>query len=142
MNIPGPILVLDDDPDDHEIIRMLCENLKVCSSIIFFFNADELLFYLRTTQEQPFLILCDINMPLINGLEVRDIIWKDPYLRKKSIPFIFFSTSASKHQVDAAFEMTVQGFFLKGNSLDETERKLRTIFEYWLASKHPNSFSY
>lgn len=141
MNIPGPILVLDDDPDDHEIIKVICRNLQVCSTIHFFYEAPHLLNFLRDSEDEPFLILCDINMPVVNGMQVREIIAKDDKLRRKSIPFIFLSTSAEKAQVVKAFDMTVQGFFLKGQTMKETERKLRVIFEYWLESKSPNSFS-
>jgi CheY-like chemotaxis protein len=140
MNIPGPIVVLDDDPDDHEIIRMICNNLQVCTPILFFHNPSQLLDFLRSPEKDPFIILCDINMPILNGLEVREIIWKDDELRKKSIPFLFFSTSSSRQQVEKAFDLTVQGFFLKGQTLEETEKKVKLIFDYWLESKSPNHF--
>jgi CheY-like chemotaxis protein len=140
MNFPGPIVLLDDDPDDHEIIRMICSNLQVCTPIHFFHDPLQLLDFLRSPEKDPFIILCDINMPVLNGLEVREIIWNDVELRKKSIPFVFFSTSASLQQVEKAFDLTVQGFFLKGQTLEETEAKLKLIFEYWLVSKSPNLF--
>jgi CheY-like chemotaxis protein len=140
MNIPGPILVLDDDADDHAIIKMICSNIGVCSSITFFFEAQHLIDFLKTSNEDPFMILCDINMPMVNGFELREELWKDVTLRKKTTPFIFFSTSASKTQVERAFDLSVHGFFLKGNNLAQMEKRLRIIFEYWLESKSPNSF--
>ena len=139
MHISGPIILLDDDHDDHDIIKAVCENLGVCAQLRFFDNGFELLKYLKTTGESPFAILCDINMPHVGGMDVRKIINEDDYLRSKSIPFIFFSTAATPDQVKKAYDLTVQGFFLKGNSFAETERKFKRILEYWSDCKHPNS---
>ena len=67
------------------------------------------------------------------GLEI-DL---DEFIRKKGIPFIFFSTSAMSSIVREAFSMSVQGFFLKAQSLDELEKTLSTIFDYWARCEHP-----
>jgi CheY-like chemotaxis protein len=139
MKIFGSILVIDDDQDDHDILKAACASLGVCSSLKFFYSGAELVKYLKTSDVQPFIILCDINMPYMNGLDLREILWKDNDLRKRSIPFIFFSTSATVSQVKQAYDLTVQGFFLKGNTFQETVRKLKLILEYWTESKHPNS---
>jgi len=139
MRISGPIILVDDDDDDHEIFRTVCESLGVCQHLIHFTNGFDLLKFLKTNEQIPFVILCDINMPLMNGMELRRLINADPYIKSKAIPFIFFSTAATPSQVQQAYDMTVQGFFIKGQSFGETERKFRRILEYWSESKHPNS---
>lgn len=139
MQFPGLILVVDDDEEDHDIMRSACEILGASDSLKFFHDGHALLAYLKTSESPPFLILCDINMPHINGLDLRAVIWNDVDLKRISIPFIFFSTSASPSQIKKAYDLTVQGFFLKGNSMDETVRKLRLILDYWKECKHPNS---
>jgi CheY-like chemotaxis protein len=137
MQISGPILLVDDDEDDHDILREVCKNLGICHALKFFYDGNSLLDYLNTTKEWPFIILCDINMPHINGLDLREVIWKDNDLRKKTVPFVFFSTASTDLQVRRAYDLTVQGFFLKGHSLSDTERKLKIIFEYWAECKRP-----
>lgn len=131
--------MVDDDEEDHDIMRSACEILGASDSLKFFHDGHALLTYLKTSESPPFLILCDINMPHINGLDLRAVIWNDVDLKRISIPFIFFSTSASPSQIKKAYDLTVQGFFLKGNSMDETVRKLRLILDYWKECKHPNS---
>ena len=78
-------------------------------------------------------------MPISSGLDVREIISGDPILKKKCIPFVFFTTGASQKMIEQAFDLYAQGFFLKGHSMAETEGKLRLILEYWIESKRPSS---
>lgn len=139
MQFPGHILVVDDDEEDHDIMRSACEILGASDSLLFFYDGHALLKYLKSSETPPFMILCDINMPHIDGLDLRAVIWNDADLKKISIPFIFFSTAASRSQIQKAYDLTVQGFFLKGNSMAETVRKLRLILDYWKECKHPNS---
>ena len=131
VKITGPIILIDDDQDDHDIFKSICDNLGVCDQLKHFNNGGDVLAYLKTTAECPFVIICDINMPNLDGLGVKEIICKDPHLKNKAIPFVFFSTSSSNEQIKKAYELTVQGFFIKGNSFEETERKFRRILEYW-----------
>ncbi len=130
--------MVDDDHDDHEIFRIVCTHLGVCDYFKHFENGDDLLQYLRTTDEKPFIIFSDINMPKMNGLQLREEIIADESLRKKSIPFIFLSTAATPEQVRKAYDLTVQGFFAKGNTLEDTQNKIRLILAYWADCKHPN----
>src|SRR5690606_8567890 len=98
--------------------------------------------YLKTTSERPFIILCDVNMPIMNGLELKSQINMDDELKKKQIPFVFFSTSAMSSIVKDAFDMGVQGFFIKAQSLEEMENTLRVIFQYWEKCEHLNALRF
>jgi CheY-like chemotaxis protein len=135
----GPILIVDDDVDDHFIFKEIMERLGLSNELRLFRNGYESLEYLRTTQEKPFIIFCDINMPRINGLDLRRTINNEEYLRRKSIPFVFFTTAASKAQIREAYDLTVQGFFIKEQSFIETEKTFKLILDYWDKCLHPNS---
>jgi CheY-like chemotaxis protein len=135
-----PIVIIDDDTDDHYIFDEVCTNLNLGNERKFFTSALAALEYLKSTSDQPFIIFCDMNMPKISGLDLRRTIDRDEELRRKSIPFIFFTTAASKRQINEAYDMAVQGFFLKESTFDETEKVLRLILEYWKKCKHPNAY--
>jgi CheY-like chemotaxis protein len=109
MAIKGPIVIVDDDDDDHYILKRVCEKLGITSPIIFFADGKQFLDYLKSTEDKPFIILCDVNMPVMNGLELKRRIDDDEVIRKKGIPFVFFSTSAMSSIVREAFQMSVQG---------------------------------
>lgn len=135
----GPIILIDDDADDQEILQEILKNLNVKNDLVIFKNGHEAEAYLRTTADRPFLILCDINMPVMNGLELRTLIESDPVLKQKSIPFIFLSTTGNPIAVRKAYDLTVQGFFQKQNNLEELTNNLKMIIEYWRTCLHPNS---
>ena len=135
-----PIVIVDDDTDDHFIFKEIAQKLKLANEVKYFRSGHEVLHYLRTTTDRPFIIFCDINMPQMDGLALRREINGEEYLRKKSIPFVFFTTTASEQQIKEAYDLTVQGFFIKESSFIETEKTFRLILDYWERCKHPNSF--
>ena len=133
----GPIVLVEDDTDDQEIVAELLEALQITNPLAVFKNGQEALDYLKTTPDKPFLILCDINMPVMDGLQFRMAIEEDPALRRKSIPFVFLSTTNNPNIVRQAYMLTVQGFFQKRNSLDDLGKNLKMIIDYWNTCLHP-----
>jgi CheY-like chemotaxis protein len=139
MSQTGPIVLVDDDPDDQEMIERIIKKMSLKNEIKHFTDGEQVYEYLKTTKEHPFIVICDINMPIINGLELKTLIDKDPVMKLKSIPFVFLSTAANPEQVAEAYKLSVQGFFLKGQSYDVLRSSLRRIIEYWQACIHPNN---
>ncbi|MEO6405827.1 MAG: response regulator [Ferruginibacter sp.] len=137
---PGPIILIEDDADDKAIIDEIISEMKLPNKLHWFTNCPDAYHYLDTTVDRPFLILCDVNLPIQSGTEFKKQVDAHPELRKKSIPFVFYTTSASKALVEAAYtEMTVQGFFKKKNSYEEVKENIRLILDYWSECLHPNS---
>lgn len=135
----GSIILVDDDTDDQELLVNVFESLGVPNEIRIFENGHEALLYLKQTPTQPFIIICDVNMPIMNGLELRRQINSNELLRRRSIPFIFLSTSAETHAVNEAYEMDVQGFFVKERYFEGIQQQIKQIVDYWKECKHPNS---
>lgn len=138
MSVQGPIIMIDDDEDDQFLLKSVLEELNVDNRLIIFDNGLDALNFLGVTREQPFLILCDVNMPVMNGLELRIKIDGNEYLKKKSIPFVFLSTSGGKEIVRTAYDATIQGFFKKENSFDGYREQIKLILAYWASCLHPN----
>jgi CheY-like chemotaxis protein len=138
MTCDGPIILIDDDDDDLMILKTVLKKEGITNKLKIFTNGLDAFSFLKSMTEKAFLILCDINMPKMSGLELRDAINEDSVLKEKSIPFVFFTTSAAEHSVQHAYKTSVQGFFEKGVTFEEVGRQLRTIVEYWKMCKHPN----
>lgn len=137
--IKGPIIIVEDDIDDQEIYGEALKAIGITNEIHFFEGGQPVLEYLNTTDEQPFIILSDINMPGMSGLELKKKMEDDPYLRAKGIPFVFISTNATKASVRHAHALSVQGYFQKPSSMEEIKEMLRTLFSYWDRCKHINN---
>lgn len=134
----GPLLILEDDEDDREIYQSVLTSLGLRNTMLFFDAGDALLKYLQETTEKPLIIIADINVPRMNGLELRRRIDMDESLRKKSIPFVFLTTIESKEIVDEVYDLTVQGYFIKRPLYEDIEKQIRVILEYWTNARHPN----
>jgi CheY-like chemotaxis protein len=136
----GMIMIIEDDEDDKELFEKVVRELGIKNEIKWFIETNSAFSFLSSTEEDIFLIFCDINLPGKNGIDFKRDVDENPELRKKSIPFLFFSTAASQKNIDEAYtEMVVQGFFKKEFSYDRMKEMLRTIFDYWTLCKHPNA---
>ncbi|MGZ5253465.1 MAG: response regulator [Flavitalea sp.] len=138
MNKTGAIIIIEDDLDDQDILTEIFKDLKYENEIIFFGDSLKALDYLTDTSVEPFLVLSDINMPKLNGMELREKIHNNEDLRMKSIPYLFFSTSAEQKHVIDAYSRSIQGFFIKPNNYDKLKATIQKIVEYWQECESPN----
>lgn len=138
MNKSGPIIIIEDDVDDQDILADIFNELNYNNKLIFFGDSVQALEYLISTDTEPFLVLSDINMPKLNGMELREKIHNNEDLRLKSIPYLFFSTSAEQKHVIDAYSRSIQGFFVKPNSYEKLKSVLVKIVEYWQECESPN----
>ena len=134
----GKIVLVDDDFEDRIILEELLAVLNWPTTIEPFANAIDALAYLKKTDDKIFVIISDMNMQEMSGLEFKKIIDQDPSLVKKAIPFIFASTSASRSQVNDAYDYRIQGYFKKPTTIHEMTEMMNAIIQYWVISRHPN----
>ena len=141
MNNNGPVIIIEDDLDDKEMLEEIFQKLGYPNEIIFFSDGQMALDFLTTSEQIPFLILSDINMPKLDGFALRDKIKMDAKLQLKCIPYLFFSTASSQKAVVDAYSLSVQGFFVKQNSMKELEKTITVIMEYWMRCVAPKHFT-
>jgi CheY-like chemotaxis protein len=137
MNKNGPVVVIEDDQDDQDILNDIFKELDYKNKIVFFKDGNDALDYLNKTDISPFLILSDINMPKITGFELRQKVHTNEKLNVKCIPYLFFTTSADKKSVLDAYSMSVQGFFIKPSGFENLKNTIRKIMEYWKECNAP-----
>ncbi|MES1215752.1 MAG: response regulator [Bacteroidota bacterium] len=136
----GPFILIEDDPDDKAILEDILKDLKVPNKIIWFTSGHHVLEYFKTTTDTPFIIICDVNLPGQNGLDIKRQLDRDYHVSIKTIPFVFYSTNANPIFVNDAFtKMNVQGFFVKPSNYDEIKKQIKAMLDYWEYCKHPNS---
>lgn len=133
----GPIIVIDDDPDDQEMIQRILMKLNLQNEVKKFLDGEEAFQYFLHTHDRPLLVLCDINMPLMNGIELKKNIEANTTLSGKRMPFVFLTTTANPEQILKAYQMACQGFFIKGQTYSELKETVIQIVTYWSHSEHP-----
>lgn len=138
----GDIIIIDDDADDREILQdvfnQVLEKNGYENKVVFLSDGYEALEYLKSLTVQPFIIISDINMPRMNGFELREIIFNDDKLKNLCIPYVFLTTSeGSTDQVIQAYQMSVQGFFKKYDTMEEYCEMVEELLRYWKRSLKP-----
>jgi CheY-like chemotaxis protein len=139
-NKNGPVIVIEDDSDDQEILTEVFRKLNYPNKVLFFSDGQKALDFINDTNESPFLILSDINMPKLDGFKLREKLKTDEKLNIKCIPYLFFSTALNQKSVIDAYSLSVQGFFIKPSSMSEIEKTIFSIMEYWRRCAAPNDF--
>lgn len=137
MQIQEPIIIVEDDTDDQEMILSILNELQVEHKIVFFDNGEKALSYLLKEDVVPFIIFSDINMPFLTGFQLRDKIHEHDGLRSKCVPFIFLTTGGNAKYVWQAYSKSAQGYFIKPYTVSEWKDFFSTTIKYWTKSKRP-----
>jgi CheY-like chemotaxis protein len=131
-----PILLVEDDNVDAMTVKRAMRDLQVGRSVIHCVNGEEALKYLTSPdKEKPFLILLDLNMPKMNGIEFLKIIKIHQEL--KAIPIIVLTTSKEKRDVLESFELGAAGYMVKPVDYLKFVEILNKIMIYWNSSELP-----
>jgi len=140
MSKSGVIVIIEEDVDDRKFLGEIIRELELPNELRWFETSESALEYISTTFQSIFVILSDVNLPGKSGLEFKKTLDENPELRRKSIPFIFYSTAARQEDVNEAFlNMTTQGFFKKGPDYESSKTTIKAIFDYWRLCRHPNT---
>jgi len=131
----GDIIIIEDDPDDWEMLLEVfgevIDEQKYNNRVIIFEDSTMVMQYLQESQAEIFMIVSDINMPRLNGFELRESIYKIPSLCKRCMPYIFLTTGITKEHITKAFELPLQGFFEKPSSFPDYKKLIYDIVVYW-----------
>ena len=132
-----PVLLVEDDSIDAMTVKRALLDLGLQTLIVRSTNGEEALQYLRDdTSEKPSIILLDLNMPKMNGIEFLRIIKSDEKL--KTIPVIVLTTSKEDHDVIDSFELSVAGYMIKPVDYWQFVEVMKTINMYWTLSELPD----
>jgi CheY-like chemotaxis protein len=137
----GPIIVIEDDQDDQDLLAETFKVLDYPNKVFFFSDGYAALEFIEKTEIDPFIILSDINMPKINGFELKKKIHNNEELKVRCIPYLFFTTGTDRQAVCDAYAMSAQGFFIKPNKVADLHNIIRRIIEYWSVCHSPSQYA-
>lgn len=137
MRTKGEIIIIEDDEDDRAILQDLFESLEYPNKITFLKDPMDVIPYLSDPAVKPFIIISDINMPKLNGFELREEILENYEIGPKCFPYIFLSTSRTPENVLRAYSCHAQGYFKKEDDFAVFRTVIQNIVEYWDTSLTP-----
>jgi CheY-like chemotaxis protein len=131
-----PILLVEDDVVDVRTVQRAFKELRVTNRLDTAGNGEEALTFLRDPRhERPSLILLDLNMPKMNGVEFLRIVKQDDTL--KTIPVVVLTTSREEQDIVDSFRLSVAGYMIKPVDYRQFVEVVRTIQLYWTVSETP-----
>ncbi len=132
------VLMVDDDPDDRLIAEEAFAEVGLKAQLFFLSDGEQLLDYLNrrgkyadpATSPSPNLVLLDINMPRLSGMEVLAKLKSDPATR--AIPVAMLTNSGESRTVKACYELGASSYIRKPLQFQDLVHSLSNIRHYWL----------
>ncbi len=125
-----PILIVEDDVVDASTVKQALQDLRVKNPVVHKSDGEEALAYLREqTSQTPALMLLDLNMPKISGVELLQIIKADS--RLMHVPVVVLTVSKYEQDKLDTFNLGVAGYVIKAVDYDEFLRAMDIIIRYW-----------
>ncbi len=139
MRAPPPTVVLyaEDDPDDQLLATMAYRDSGATGPLVFVRDGSEALEYLRRTGRhagrdstaRPAIVLLDLNMPTMGGLETLEIMRADPKLSR--VPVVILTTSGAVEDIDRCYEAGANSYVVKPSAFASLVRIFDRINGFW-----------
>ena len=134
MRTDRPILLVEDDEVDQMTVKRALDEINVTNRLDMAGDGEEALEMLRDPdRERPGIILLDLNMPRMNGVEFLHHVKEDAELRR--IPVVVLTTSQDEQDRVDSFDLGVAGYMLKPVDYRQFVEVVRAIDLYWTLSE-------
>lgn len=132
------ILLIEDNPDDATLVIRALKKCNLGNNLIHLSDGEQALNFLfgegqfseRKVEDKPKLILLDLKMPKIDGLQVLKAIREDP--RTKSIPVVVMTSSAEEKDIAATYSSGVNAYVVKPVGFDNFAKAITELGLFWL----------
>lgn len=130
------IMLVEDDEVDAMTVRRALKELHVANPLVRVENGEEALGSLRDpAQAKPCIILLDLNMPVMGGIEFLQVVKHDAALKR--IPVVVLTTSDEQQDKLASFDLGVAGYIRKPVDYAQFVEAVRSVNAYWTLSELP-----
>jgi CheY-like chemotaxis protein len=139
------IVLVEDNPNDRELALRALKKNKIANNIVVLEDGGQAIDYLygrgefgdRDTNVNPRLVLLDLKLPKMDGLDVLKVIKSDP--DKKMIPVVMLTSSKEESDVVESYRLGVNSYIVKPVDFDNFVEAIRNIGFYWLLmNESPN----
>ena len=123
------ILFIEDDAIETMKFQRTMSKLETKHTLVEAKNGEEALEYLESGKSLPDIILLDLNMPRMNGIEFLEILKQHEKI--KYLPTIVLTTSENRDDLLECYNIGIAGYVIKPLKYEDYETKLKTVIEYW-----------
>ena len=136
MRSDKPILLVEDDEIDQMTVKRALKDIRVTNWLDIAGDGEQALKFLKDPETiMPGIILLDLNMPRMNGIEFLRVVKQDEQLKR--IPVVVLTTSEEEQDKVESFNLGVAGYMLKPVDYLQFVEVVRTIDLYWTLSELP-----
>jgi two-component system response regulator len=137
------ILLVEDNSDDEELTRLAFEQSNIVNRLVTVRDGAEALDYLfatgiwagRAAEEHPCLVLLDLKLPKIGGLEVLRRLRDDP--RTRLLPVVILTSSVEEQDVIRGYDLGCNSYIRKPVDFEQFTEAVRILGLYWLVLNQP-----
>jgi two-component system response regulator len=137
------ILLVEDNPSDLEVALRALKEQNICNKVQVARDGEEALDFIfcqgphagRNIEELPRVVLLDLKLPLIDGLEVLRRIRADA--RTRRVPVVVLTSSTEERDVVESYALGVNSYIAKPVDFDQFSSAMHTIGMYWLLLNRP-----
>jgi len=133
-----PILLIEDNPLDVDLTLRAFKKRNLTNEILVARDGEEALQYIKkwdAGDQIPIVILLDLNLPKVNGLEVLEKIKKHP--KYNTIPIVVLTTSSDNKDIEGAYKLGVNSYIIKPVNFDKFVEVASQIELYWNILNEP-----
>jgi len=142
MNEPV-ILLVEDNRDDAELTRLALADSKVTNQLVWVHDGQEALDWLycagkhtgRDPCLQPSVVLLDLKLPKVMGLEVLQRIRESPYTRR--LPVVILTSSKEEQDLIRGYELGANSYIRKPVDFDQFTHAIKELGVYWMVLNEP-----
>ncbi len=127
------ILFIEDDSIEVMKFNRVLSQLELNHQIIEANNGEDALTLLKEKENLPHIIILDLNMPKLNGIEFLTILKNDPLL--KYIPAIILTTSSNFKDLKECYKIGIAGYILKPLKYEDYVSKIKKLLDYWSSNE-------